>query len=108
MISEEKIVINKFSFYIDFWFVSVCESFIEIYITRKKIFSFYTDDSQISEVNSKRIDLNGSYIIENNTPLLATQLTKGIEFVYFELFKYKLYINGLMFATVLVPRNGTK
>jgi len=50
---------------------------------------FYTDDSQISEVNSKRIDLNGSYIIENNTPLLATQLTKGIEFVYFELFKYK-------------------
>ena len=49
---------------------------------------FYIDDALIGEVNCKRIDLNGTYNIINTTPLLVSQLTKGREFVYFELFEY--------------------
>lgn len=48
----------------------------------------YVDDAQVGEVNCKRIDLNDAYTIVNSTSLLATQLTRGVEFVYFELFQY--------------------
>jgi crossover junction endodeoxyribonuclease RusA len=45
----------------------------------------YIDDKQVTDVIGKKRDINGTFNLQNASPLLRTSLTKGIEFVYVQI-----------------------